>query len=232
MYEEKSYTVKELPDSLKPYEKFEALGPGSLSDAELLAVIIRSGTVNVRSIDLCENILCHNNGSGLSNLHSMTINELSQIKGIGRVKSIQLKCIAELAKRMAKHNRSFGVSFSDPESIAAYYMEDMRNFDRENIMLVLLDTKSRKIHDMIISTGSVNSSIASTRDIFYQALKYGAVSIILLHNHPSGDPIPSREDYNVTDKVKAAGDLIGISLLDHIIIGDNCFFSMRAEGRL
>lgn len=232
MYEKKGFTVKELPDSLKPYEKFESFGPGALSDAELLAVVIRSGTVNVRSIDLCENILCHNNGLGLSNLHTMTIKELTEIKGIGRVKAIQLKCIAELTKRMARHSRSQGMSFKDPESIAAYYMEDMRNLDRENIMLVMLDSKSRKIHDMIISTGSVNSSIASTRDIFYQALKYGAVNIILLHNHPSGDPVPSKEDFFVTEKVKDAGMIIGIGLLDHIIIGDNCFFSMRAEGRL
>ncbi len=232
MYEEKNYTVKDLPDSLRPYEKFESYGPGSLSDAELLAVIIRSGTVNVRSIDLCENILCQNNGSGLTNLHSMTINELTAIKGIGRVKAIQLKCIAELTKRMAKHSRSYGMSFTEPESIASYYMEDMRNYDRENVLLVMLDSKSRRIHDMIVSTGSVNSSIASTRDIFYQALKYGAVSIILLHNHPSGDPVPSREDYIVTEKVKEAGHMIGISLLDHIIIGDNCYFSMRAQGIL
>ena len=227
----KYYTVKELPKTMRPYEKFEVLGPAALTDAELLAVIIRCGTVNVRSVQLAENILCHNNG-GLMNLHYLTEKELTKFSGIGKVKAIQLKCIAELTKRMAKSCRDTGESFQTPDYVAAYYMEDMRNLEREQLMILMLDSKSRKIHDMVISSGSVNSSIVSTRDIFYQSLKYGAVNIILLHNHPSGDPSPSREDIAVTKKVRDAGELIGIGLLDHIIIGDNCYFSMKQQSYL
>lgn len=228
----KYYTVKELPDTLKPYEKVESFGTEALSDAELLAVIIRNGSAKERSIDLAARILCHNDGAGLMNLHTMTLSELMDFHGIGRVKAIQLKCIAELTKRMAKTCRKMGNSFATPQEIAKYYMEDMRNLDREILMLVMLDSKSRKIKDMVISSGTVNSSLVSAREIFLQSLKYGAVHIILLHNHPSGDPSPSREDFQVTEMIKRAGDLIGITLLDHIIIGDNSFFSMNSSGHV
>ncbi len=228
MDNQKHFTVKELPDTMKPYEKFESMGPASLTDAELLSIIIRCGTVNLRSIQLAENILCHNNG-GLMNLHYLTQKELTGFAGIGKVKAIQLKCIAELTKRMAKTCRYMGECFQTPDYAATYYMEDMRNLEREQLVLLMLDSKSRRIHDMVISSGSVNSSIVSTRDIFYQSLKYGAVNIILLHNHPSGDPSPSREDISVTKKVVEAGEIVGIRLLDHIIIGDNCYFSMKQQ---
>lgn len=228
----KYYTVKELPDTLKPYEKVESYGAEALSDAELLAVIIRNGSTKERSIDLAARILCHNEGAGLMNLHTMSLSDLKDFYGIGRVKAIQLKCVAELTKRMAKTCRKVGECFTSPEEIAAYYMEDMRNLEREILMLVMLDSKSRRIKDMVISSGTVNSSVVSSRDIFLQSLKYGAVNIILLHNHPSGDPTPSNEDYYVTEKIKEAGALIGISLLDHIIIGDNSYFSMRHSGHV
>ncbi len=232
MNNKKYYTVKELPDTQRPYEKCETLGAESLSDAELLAVIIKSGTRNERSIDLASRILNANENNGLLNLHSLSLHELMNFSGIGRVKAIQLKCIAELTKRMARMTRHTGESFVSPEIIATYYMEDMRNLERENLMIVMLDSKSRRINDLIISSGTVNSSIASSRDIFYQSLKCGAVSIILVHNHPSGDPTPSKEDYYVTTKIKEGGELIGIPLLDHIIIGDNCYFSMKENGNI
>ncbi len=225
-------TVRDLPDNLKPYERCERFGAGVLTDAELLAVIIRSGTHNEKSYDVVAKILNSNDNAGLLNLHRMSINELMAFKGIGRVKAIQLKCVAELTKRMAHETRPVGESFTNPELIATYYMEDMRNLDRENLVIVMLDSKSRRQTDITLSIGSVNSSFASVRDIFHQALKHGAVRIVMLHNHPSGDPTPSREDMFVTEKVKDAGELIGIPLIDHIIIGDNCFFSMKQSGYL
>lgn len=228
----KYYTVKELPDSQRPYEKCEKLGVESLSDAELLSVIIRTGTINERSIDLSVRILQHNNGGGLFNLHTLTLQELMRFNGIGRVKAIQLKCISELTKRMVRMTRKTGECFSTPKVIAEYYMEDLRNLERECLMVIMLDSKSRRVSDIVISSGTVNSSVASTRDIFCQALKHNAVSIILLHNHPSGDPTPSPEDIFVTSRIKEAGDIIGIPLLDHIIIGDNCYFSMREAGHV
>lgn len=225
------YTVKELPDTQRPYEKCEQHGAESLTDAELLSVIIRSGAVNERSIDLSIRILQHD-GGGLFNLHSMSLTELREFNGIGRVKAIQLKCVSELTRRMARMTRTLGESFTSPDIIAGYYMEDMRNLERECLLLVMLDSKTRRINDTFISSGTVNSSVASAREIYHYALKYGAVRIILLHNHPSGDPVPSKEDIFVTTRIKEAGDIIGIPLIDHIIIGDNCYFSMREAGHV
>lgn len=226
----KNVTVKELPDCLRPYERCEQYGAEVLTDAELLSVIIRSGTVNEKSTDVITRILNSNNSAGLINLHRMSLAELKQFKGIGRVKAIQLKCVAELTKRMTRITRALGDSFTTPEKIACYYMEELRNLDRENLIVVMLDGKSRRLSDIVISVGSVNYSVASSRDIFYQALRHNAVRIVLLHNHPSGDPTPSPEDRYVTERIKDGGELIGIPLVDHIIIGDNCYFSMKECG--
>lgn len=225
-------TIKEMPDDMRPYERCEQYGPGALSDVELLSVIIRSGTKNERSTDVIARIMQCNNGAGLINLHRMSLTELREFNGIGRVKAIQLKCVAELTRRMTRQTRAVGEQFTNPELIACYYMEEMRNLDREHLVLVMLDGKSRRINDITLSIGSVNSSVASTRDIFYQALKNNAVSIVVLHNHPSGDPSPSREDRYVTQRIKEAGELMGIPLVDHIVIGDNCYYSMKENSYL
>lgn len=225
-------TVKDLPDLQRPYDKCERYGAEVLSDAELLSVIIRTGTVNSKSIDVSLQILKHNNYGGLFNLHNMTLHELREFNGIGRVKAIQLKCISELTKRMVRMTRTEGECFTTPDIIAKYYMEDLRHMERECLLVVMLDSKCRRVDDIIISSGTVNSSVASTRDIFCQALKHNAVKIILLHNHPSGDPSPSREDLYVTSRIKEAGEILDIPLLDHIIIGDNCYFSMKESGHV
>ena len=149
--------------------------------------------------------------------------QLLKIKGIGKVKSIQILCLAELARRMAKAEASLGLDFSSPDSIARYYMEDLRHKKREVMKLLL-------ISEMDVSTGTINSTLVSPRELFVEALQKNAVSIILLHNHPSGDPTPSKEDLLATRRIREAGALIGIELLDHIIIGDNCYFSLREKG--
>lgn len=226
-------SVKEMPVSERPYERCEQYGAGILSDAELLAVIIRSGTRNVRSIDLAEQILnspeCN---QGLIGLHYITLQELMKLKGIGRVKAIQLLCIAELSKRLCSSQKKKGLSFLNPGTIADFYMEDMRFLPVEQVVLLALDGKCRLIQKIILSNGTVNASFSNPRDIFLTALKYGAVSVILLHNHPSGDPTPSREDILTTKRVSEAGQLIGIPLMDHIIIGDNTYVSLKERGFL
>ena len=229
---EKRIRIKDLPVQQRPYEKCILYGEQSLTDAELLATIIRTGTVNEQSIDLADRILCCNDKAGLLNLHTMSIDELKMIKGIGNVKAVQLKCIAELVKRLMKTKKVHGESFTSPELVADYFMEDMRNLETECLKMVLLDSKSRLIKDITISTGTINSSVASSREIFVTALKHGAVNIILLHNHPSGDPVPSSDDIFVTLKIKDAGDIVGIKLIDHIIIGDNCYYSLKEAGHI
>lgn len=226
-------TVKELPLSERPYEKCEKYGAAYLSDAELLAVILRTGTKRLRAIDLAANILNYPEASsGLKGLNYLTMKELTRINGIGRVKAIELLCLTELTKRMAKEIHRDSLRLVTPKSVADYYMQDMRHLNREQIILVMLDSKSKLIKDMIISSGTVNTSIMPAREIFVQALKQEAVNIILIHNHPSGDPSPSAEDLRVTKRIKEAGNFVGITLMDHIIIGDNRYISLKEQGLL
>lgn len=224
-------TVKELPTSEQPYEKCERYGADVLSDAELLAVILRTGTKEQRVIDLAVNILNYSTAyPGLKGLNYLTMKELTRIKGVGRVKAIELLCLAEITKRMAKEVRRESLRLVTPHSVADYYMQDMRHLTREKVLLLMLDSKNKIIKDMIISEGTVNTSIMPTREVFVYALKHEAVNIILLHNHPSGDPTPSAEDIRVTKRLSEAGNLIGISLMDHIIIGDNRYISLKEQG--
>ena len=226
-------TVKELPVSERPYEKCEKYGASALSDAELLAVILRTGTKEQRVIDLAVNILNYSTVCpGLLGLNYLTMKDLMSIKGIGRVKAIEILCITELTKRMAKEIRRESIRLLTPESVAGFYMQDMRHLTNEQVMLVMLDSKNRIIKDMIISEGTVNASIMPTREVYVQALKYEAVNIILIHNHPSGDPSPSAEDIRVTKRLVEAGNLIGITLMDHIIIGDKRYVSLKEQGIL
>lgn len=224
-------TVKELPASERPYEKCEKYGVSSLSDAELLAVILRTGTKQLRAIDLAVNLLNYSPfHKGLKGLNYLTIKDLTKVKGIGRVKAIELQCLTEITKRMSREIQQEHLKMVTPKSVADYFMQDMRHLTREQVLLLMMDSKNKLMKDMIISEGTVNTSIMPTREIMVQALKYDAVNLILLHNHPSGDPTPSAEDIRVTKRVKEASNLIGITLMDHIIIGDNKYISLKEQG--
>lgn len=227
------HTVKQLPESERPYEKCERFGAEALSDAELIAVILRTGSKKERVTELAVRVLNHSKQQkGLLGLHYMTLQELCKISGIGKVKAVQLLCIAELAKRMAVQTREERLSFHHPESIADTYMQVMRHLKKEEVMLLMLDGKMRRIADKVIATGTVNAAVLDTREIFIEALRYEAVYVVVLHNHPSGNPTPSKEDIAVTGRLKQAGELIGIPLKDHIIIGDNTYSSMQELGLL
>lgn len=226
------HTMKELPLSEKPYEKCVSCGEQALSDAELLAVIIRTGTREESAIDLARSVLLSGSSGSILDLLHATIPELMKIKGIGMVKAVQLKCIGELSKRIARASAGRGDMFPTPESIARYQMEALRHCDREKAVIMMFNSKNRLLHETVISAGTVNSSLVSPREIFLEALKYEAVSLCLIHNHPSGDPAPSREDILITRRLKEVGDLIGIILIDHIIIGDTKYVSMKERGIL
>ena len=157
---------------------------------------------------------------GLLGLSSITIPELLKIRGVGKVKAVQIKCICELSRRTAKQSASAKLKFTEPEAIAAYYMQDLRLLEKEHMILVLLDSKCRKIADTVLSVGTVNASLVTPREVFAEALKYNAVSVVLLHNHPSGDAAPSHNDIAVTDRIVQAGKILGVQVIDHIIIGD------------
>ena len=162
----------------------------------------------------------------------LKVEQLTKIKGIGSVKAVQIKCIAELSRRIAKSIASERLSFQHPQTIASYYMEDMRHQEQEMLICIMLNTKNSFLGDVMISKGTVNASLISAREIFLSALSFQAVNIILLHNHPSGNPAPSDEDIMVTRQIKEAGDLLGIQLLDHIIIGDQQYISFCEENLL
>ncbi len=226
-----SYTMKSIPKEERPYEKCLEKGAEFLSDAELLAVILRTGSKGESALELSRKILASGcEGKGLLGIYHMSISDLTRIRGLGKVKAVQLKCLAELSKRIAKAQFSDGISFRDPVTVAEYYMEELRHQEQEILLLAMLNSKGRLIHDQVISKGTVRSSLISPREIFIEAMRHQAVSILMLHNHPSGVPEPSPEDIALTQRVRAAGAVLGIDLLDHIIIGDRQALSMREQG--
>lgn len=227
-------TMKEIPANDRPYEKCIRTGPSSLSDEELLSIIIRTGSKEANSLETARKVLALNYPQdGILGLCHLTLPELKKVTGIGTVKGIQLLCVGELSRRISKRCAVSQIPrFQNPETVVQYYMEDMRHMEQEQMYAMFLDTKQGLIKDILISKGTVNASLASPREIFIEALRYRAVGVILVHNHPSGDPTPSKEDCMLTKRVKEAGALIGIQLLDHIIIGDNAYSSFKKEGIL
>lgn len=220
-----------IPEGELPYEKCEHHGAGALSDAELLAVIIKTGTSGMTVVELAQQLLARSPG-GLLNLYRMSLADLQKIPGIGRVKAIQLKCIGEISKRISMAQHLQGVHLDSARAVADYYMEQLRYEEREILLVSMYDAKCRLIGDEIISVGTVSASLVSPREIFIKAVAHHAVHIILLHNHPSGVPEPSIADKRVTEQVKLCGEMLGIHLSDHIIIGDNRYYSFKEQGKI
>lgn len=228
------YQMKDMPEEERPYEKCIRQGACTLTDSELLAVIMRTGAQGKSSLILANEVLqlCKRVSNGLPGLYHLSVSELMQIKGIGKVKAIQLLCIGELSRRLAQTAARESLSFREPSTIARYYMEQLRHEEQEVLICMMLDSKNHFLRDITISRGTVNASLISPRELFLEALRHQAVNIILIHNHPSGDPTPSREDAQVTRRVYEAGELIGIHLLDHIVIGDHQYVSFCEQKQM
>ena len=221
--------IEDLPEDARPFEKYQKQGITMLSDAELLALVLRTGTKNINCMELCRKVL-ESGGGSLAGLYGKTEKELCKIQGIGPVKAVEIICICELARRIAKTRRSYDEPLDTAAKISKRYMEEMRHFKEEHVVLLLLDIKCRLIKELTISIGTINQSFLRPREVFIQALKYEAVNLVLIHNHPSGDPTPSKADIIVTDKILEVSELVGIPLVDHIIIGDCCYVSFREKG--
>lgn len=221
-----SYTIKDLPLNERPREKLYRYGVKSLSNAELIAVIIRTGNKGDTAIQLAERIISLDD-RGIGFLSDATIEELTNVKGIGNCKAAQLLAAIELGKRISAHKNEDNVRISSPNDIADLLMEEMRYLKKEYFKIAILDTKNQIITIENISIGNLNSSIVHPREVFNMAIKRSANSIILVHNHPSGDPTPSSEDINITNRLIEAGNILGIRVLDHIIIGDNRYISFK-----
>lgn len=223
--------MKEISETERPYEKSYKYGVEILSDAELLAVILRTGSRQANALSTAYRILdAHPIHKGIVGLNYLTTEELEDISGVGKVKAIQMKCLAEISKRMAKASLKPFISFESPQSIADYFMENTRYLEKEYVYILMFDSKHKLLKDVRLSEGTVNSSLLSPREVFTTALKFDAVYIVLVHNHPSGDPSPSRQDIEITDRVSSAGRMIGIELSDHIILGNNCYVSLAERG--
>lgn len=216
-----------------PYDKFMEQGAESLTEEELLAIILRTGTQQEDALTLaCRVLELCGTRHGILGLHHVTIGQLLQIRGIGQVKAVKLKAIAELSRRMALCSVQDDQCFRSPSQVADAYMEQMRHLEKETCMALFLDSKDARIRDEKLSVGNLNCSIMSAREIFRQALLCNAASIIVMHNHPSGDASPSSEDIRLTQRLKEASDIMEIPLLDHIIIGDHTYTSLKEKGVL
>lgn len=216
----------------KPYERFLACGAGSLTNVELLAIILRTGTRDRDATQLAREILGfkEEGATDLSALHHLTLEDLLKIPGIGQVKAVKILSLAEISRRLVRERTARKMVFQDPSSVAQYYMEELRHLETEKAILVMLDNRMALLREEVISLGTVNCTLLSPREIFLRALRWGAVNIILLHNHPSGDPTPSGADIEVTERIYRVGNLLGIHLLDHLVIGDLSYMSLRELG--
>lgn len=227
-----SIKIKELPISERPYEKLELYGEKSLSEAELLAIIIKTGTKNETSVELAKRILSLNEGINQNNLNFLrekSIEEFMQIKGIGRVKAIQLKALCEFATRMNKPLDYRKIKIQSPGDIAKVLLEDMKHLKTELLRLIILNNSNEILKIQNITEGNSNMVVADAKNILSEVIKMQAPKIILAHNHPSGNLAPSANDINFTERIRQACEILGIQLLDHIIIAGNGYTSIFYE---
>nr|WP_316571861.1 DNA repair protein RadC [Neobacillus sp. YIM B06451] len=225
-----SLMIRDYPQEERPRERFIAGGPASLSNHELIALLLRTGTKDESVLQLSNRLLSH--FEGLRLLKAASLEEITAIKGIGTAKAILLMAALELGSRVANLTNNDRYVIRSPEDGANYVMNEMRFLSQEHFVCLYLNTKNQVLHKQTIFIGSLNASIVHPREVYKEAFRRSAASIICLHNHPSGDPTPSREDIEVTKRLSECGKIIGIDLLDHLIIGENKFVSLKEKGYL
>ena len=217
--------IKSMPLSERPYEKLEMYGEKTLSNSELLAIILKTGTKEQTSVALAQNILALKGNGNLRELQDISLKELQEIKGVGKVKAIQIKAICELAKRMERPLR-LNTTITSPNDVANLLMNELRYEKKEIIKILILNTKNVIKRIIDIGAGDISSSKISIREVVEEIIKTGMKKFILVHNHPSGIAEPSTKDIEVTKEIKKAAELLEIQFIDHIIIGDGTFYSM------
>lgn len=227
---QRSLMIRDFPQEERPRERFVKHGPQSLSNHELLAILLRTGTKDESVLQVAGRLLTQ--FEGLRQLRSATVEEITAVKGIGDAKAIQILAAVELGRRVANLEYDNRYVIRSPEDGAKYVMNDMRFLTQEHFVCLYLNTKNEVMHKQTIFIGSLNASIVHPREVYREALRRSAASIVCLHNHPSGNPSPSREDIEVTKRLYECGRIIGIELLDHLIIGENKFVSLKEKGYL
>ena len=218
-------TIKDMALEERPREKMILKGEKSLTNEELLAIILRTGTKNKSAIDLARNII-NKDFQGIRYLREVSIEQLCEIDGIGISKATQIKASLELGNRISSY-KPVRYKINNPWDVYTYYMDDMRYLKKEVFKIVLLNTKNEIITEIDISMGTLNSSLVHPREVFVEAIKRSANKIILLHNHPSGQVEPSKEDKSITKRLVECGMIVGIEVIDHIIIGDGVYYSFK-----
>lgn len=225
-----SYVLRDIPHEDRPRERMMNYGAEALSHAELLAILLRTGTRRESAVHLAGRVL--KECGSLRNLLDMSLEELTAIRGIGQAKALQLMAGIELGRRINRERTDGPVTIRRPEDAANIVMADLRYLKKEHFVCLFLNTKNQVITQETLSVGTLNASLVHPREVFRAAIKCSSASIICVHNHPSGDPSPSPEDVALTKRLAEAGELVGIDVLDHIVIGDGRYVSLKEQGLL
>lgn len=220
--------IRDVPNEDRPRERVIKEGAGVLSNQELLAVILRSGTREESVLQLANRLLNH--FQGMRFIKDASLIELTSLKGIGNIKAVEIMAAIELGKRFSHLQLAEREKIHSPEEGAHLLMDEMRFLSQEHFVCLYLNTKNEVLHKQTVFIGSLNASIVHPREVFKEAFRHSAASLICFHNHPSGDPSPSREDLEITGRLVECGKMLGIELLDHIVIGDQKFISLKEKG--
>jgi DNA repair protein RadC len=223
-------TIKQWPESDRPREKLLEKGAETLSDAELLAIILRTGEASTGQSALDHGRTLMVRFETFRRLEEASLQELCALKGVGPAKAAQIKAVLEIAKRYAEEPMQQGEPFRSSQDVFQHYREHLGNQKKELFYVLLLDGKNRKIKDVRISEGSLTSSLVHPREVFNPVIRESAAAVILIHNHPSGDPTPSQEDLEITRRLREVGEVMGVRVLDHIIVGKGRYVSFVDDG--
>jgi DNA repair protein RadC len=223
-----SFKIRDYPEEERPRERLVNEGPDKLSNQDLFAILLRTGTKKESVLELSQKLLKH--FEGIRMLKDASVEEITMISGIGKAKAVQILAALELGKRMNRLTYDDRYVIRSPQDGANYVMEEMRFLSQEHFVCLYLNTKNQVLHKQTVFIGSLNASIVHPREVFKEAFKRSAASLICFHNHPSGDPSPSREDIEVTKRLTECGKILGIELLDHLIIGEKKFVSLKEKG--
>ena len=227
---ERGVVIRDLPAGERPRERMAQYGPEAMSTVELLAILLRVGSRGESAIRLAERLLAE--FGGLAGIAKARVPQLSALPGIGLAKAAQIKAAFELGKRLAASVEGPRPVIRNASDAAALMMEELRYREQECLAAILLDARNQVIRTLVLTIGTLTGSPAHPREVFKEALAHGCASLIVCHNHPSGDPTPSRDDIALTTRLVQAGEIMGIPLLDHLIIGDGRFVSLKEAGRM
>lgn len=222
------HVLRDMPNEERPRERMRQYGAAALSNAELLAILLRTGTIKESAVTLAQRILSE--CGQLRHLVDLTYEQLIKIKGVGEAKALQIQAGIELGRRLARSGQEDMATIRSPQDAANVIMEDLRYLKKEHFVCLFLNTKNQVMAVETMSVGSLNASIVHPREVFRSAIQRSCAAIICAHNHPSGDPTPSPEDIQVTERLLEAGQIVGIEVLDHLVIGDRRFISLKEQG--